>query len=57
MEMIWKATKKGSKWGRFGAGWDWKLGIAIGTRIIAIDYLFGTCLIQWNEKKEVEENE
>jgi hypothetical protein len=28
-------------WGRFGGGWNWKLGIAIGGSTVMVDLIFG----------------
>lgn len=35
---------------RFGAGWDYKLGISIGGRTIILDLLFGSVRIEKQPK-------
>lgn len=46
--------------GRFGGGWNWKLGIAIGSKTIIIALLFGIIRVQRGMpsvvKKELEKN-
>ena len=42
----WKPTK-GT--GRFGGGWNWKLGIAIGGSTVMLDLLFGMVTISWGK--------
>lgn len=36
---------------RFGGGWNYKLGIAIGGRTIIIDLLFGSIRIEFKREK------
>lgn len=36
--------------GRFGGGWRWKLGFAIGGKSCIIDLIFGSIRISWGEK-------
>lgn len=33
--------------GRFGGGWDYKLGLAIGGRTVIVDWLFGSFRFTW----------
>ena len=35
---------------RFGAGWNWKLGISVGHNSMMVDLLFGTIWIFWRRK-------
>lgn len=37
---------------RFGGGWDWRLGVAIGGRTIMLELLFGTLVIVWDHRKD-----
>ena len=39
---------------RFGAGWNWKLGIAMGSGVIMMDLLFGTIWIRWGTPKVID---
>ncbi len=39
---------KDNLWGRFGGGWDWKLGIQIGGSTIIISLLVGEIIINKN---------
>jgi len=32
---------------RFGAGWNYKLGICLGGRTLMIDLVFGTLRVSW----------
>lgn len=34
---------------RFGAGWNWRLGISVGSSTVLIDLLFGSVRV-WREK-------
>ncbi len=37
---------------RFGAGWNWKLGISFGSTCAMIDLLFGSLWITYRIKKD-----
>lgn len=37
--------------GRFGGGWNWNLGIAIGCKTVMIHLLVGTITISWHKPK------
>ncbi len=39
-------------WGRFGGGWNWKIGISIGGRTIIINVLLFTIRISMKLKKD-----
>jgi len=38
--------------GRFGGGWNFKLGIAIGENSMVLDLIFGMIRINWSKKNE-----
>lgn len=37
--------------GRFGAGWDYKIGIQIGRNTVIVDWLFGSFRFVWERKQ------
>jgi len=46
--------RKSNLWGRFGGGWNWELGIQVGSDII-INYLVGSIRISRRKKKGIRE--
>lgn len=36
--------------GRFGGGWDYKVGVQIGGRTLILDWLFGSFRFVWARK-------
>lgn len=43
----WQKSGKSLIWGRFGGGWNYKLGIDIGTTTIILNLLFGLIRFEW----------
>lgn len=41
----WKVKTWGM--GRFGGGWHWKLGVAVGEKSVIIDLILGSIRINW----------
>lgn len=39
-----------SPMGRFGGGWNYKLGFALASRTLMLDLLFGIVTISWKKK-------
>ena len=37
--------KSNSPWGRFGGGWNYKLGVMFGYKTVIVDLLFGSIRI------------
>ncbi len=50
LEITFDWREKNCIWGRFGGGWNWKLGFLAGGRTIIINLLI--CTMRFNLKKE-----
>lgn len=39
-------------WGRFGGGWNWKLGVEFGGRTVLVNLLFGNARVSLARKED-----
>ena len=47
----WPRQKSDRLMGRFGGGWDYKLGIAISSKTVLVDLIWGSVRIDLRRKK------
>lgn len=45
IEYHWRSKK--SLWGRFGGGWNWKLGVNFGSTVVILELLIFTLRFDW----------
>lgn len=48
MKIKWKRGDPNAFWGRFGGGWNWKLGFQAGGSTLIISLLVGDLRIDFN---------
>ena len=46
----WRSSK--NLWGRFGGGWNWKLGIQAGARTVIVEMLVFSLRFEWKKYME-----
>ena len=49
LELTYSQRSKRSWMGRFGGGWDWKVGIQAGGRTVIISLLVCSLIISWRK--------
>ena len=47
LEFVYNWRAKSNLWGRFGGGWNWKLGIQAGGRTVIIELLIFSLRFAW----------
>lgn len=53
LKINWRWRSKDNAWGRFGGGWNWKLGAQWGGRTIIINLLTSSLTLRFVKKEDV----
>lgn len=53
LKIKFEARSKKNLWGRFGGGWNWKLGVQGGSTTWIFSLLIATLSFYWRRKEEV----
>ena len=51
LEIFVSMRSKNNAWGRFGGGWNWKLGLQAGGRTVVISFLIIEVMLSVKRKK------
>ena len=52
---LWRSKK--NLWGRFGGGWNWKLGFQAGGKTLIVSFLIADVMLTLKSKKEADDDD